>query len=373
MADPEWMLDVLESRLKGDRRSVPITPKAASVLLCLIRRKGEIVGREAILSEVWDGVTVTPDLVREYVFDLRAALGDDPKRPRFIETIRGRGYRLVGDVGATAVDGATRSARRESRPSVGRTSSDPPQPNAAPASSPSAYRRVTALSFTIAVRSPADEAGTDAEAVYAEVARHFAEIERTVVEHGGTVAQWYETGGLVLFGAPEGQEDHARRATLAALALTTGAATAGPAGPAGATGPIRVGLCSGPLLIGVASPDRPLRVVGPSATVETAHKLRDAAPDGSILLCGVTKDTVDPDVGTRPHPIGEGEPPTFLVTRALHPRAGVPRRTDDTDRPLVGRQGEMAIRSPRLHLSGAPAPCGGDRRRGSRPAARSAR
>ena len=51
------------------------------MLACLLRRKGELVSREAILAEVWGNLQVSPDLVRERIFDLRAALGDDVQRP----------------------------------------------------------------------------------------------------------------------------------------------------------------------------------------------------------------------------------------------------------------------------------------------------
>ena len=75
-----------------------LTGKATSVLDLLMKRRGEVVEREEILRDVWKGIHVTPDLVREYVFDIRKALGDDPKAPIHIETIRGVGFRLIGGV-----------------------------------------------------------------------------------------------------------------------------------------------------------------------------------------------------------------------------------------------------------------------------------
>jgi Transcriptional regulatory protein, C terminal len=63
-----------------------------------LRREGEVVSREALLTDIWGGLQVSPDLVREYIFDLRAALGDDARRPSYIETVRGRGFRRIGDI-----------------------------------------------------------------------------------------------------------------------------------------------------------------------------------------------------------------------------------------------------------------------------------
>ncbi|MEO0830781.1 MAG: winged helix-turn-helix domain-containing protein, partial [Pseudomonadota bacterium] len=93
-----WRLDEAGFRLRSLDDSVPLTPKAASVLRVLVENVGEVVTRETILEEVWGGLSVTPDLVREYVHDLRTALGCDPKNPTHIETVRGKGFRLLGGV-----------------------------------------------------------------------------------------------------------------------------------------------------------------------------------------------------------------------------------------------------------------------------------
>ena len=57
-------------------------------------------------------------LIKEYVYDLRLALGDDPKHPIFIETVRGRGYRFLG--GIESVDRPVDVDRhaRPDRPSI---------------------------------------------------------------------------------------------------------------------------------------------------------------------------------------------------------------------------------------------------------------
>ncbi|MEM8872065.1 MAG: winged helix-turn-helix domain-containing protein [Pseudomonadota bacterium] len=97
-----------------------LTPKAAAVLACLHRHKGEVVATETFLNEIWPEVHVTPDLVREYIHDLRTALDDDAKRPRFIETVRGKGFRLIGDVEEAPEEGivAARTEVEEHQPTV---------------------------------------------------------------------------------------------------------------------------------------------------------------------------------------------------------------------------------------------------------------
>ncbi|MDP5221083.1 winged helix-turn-helix domain-containing protein, partial [Ruegeria sp. 2205SS24-7] len=100
--------------IKGDV-SISLTPKAAAVLECLVARTGEVVSREELLAEVWPGLHVTPDLVREYIHDLRVALGDDAQNPSFIKTLRGRGFQFLGGVQTGAAGMAGLLPPREAR------------------------------------------------------------------------------------------------------------------------------------------------------------------------------------------------------------------------------------------------------------------
>ncbi|MBY6151665.1 winged helix-turn-helix domain-containing protein [Vannielia litorea] len=106
-----WSFDHLEFRLESARGAVMLTPKAASVLHLLTKRQGELVTKQEILEHVWQGVAVTPNLVREYIFDLRRALDDDAEEPRYIETVRGRGFRLLGGVSLCGPKGRAGAAR----------------------------------------------------------------------------------------------------------------------------------------------------------------------------------------------------------------------------------------------------------------------
>lgn len=72
------------------------------MLQLLVSNPGRLLTKEDILNSVWDDVVVSEGLVKEYVHDLRVTLGDDPKDPKFIETVHGRGYRFLG--GIEAVD-----------------------------------------------------------------------------------------------------------------------------------------------------------------------------------------------------------------------------------------------------------------------------
>jgi DNA-binding winged helix-turn-helix (wHTH) protein/Tfp pilus assembly protein PilF len=74
---------------------VRLEPKAFDLLLYFTQHPEETISRERLIAEVWDGKFVTEDAVMVAVYALRQAFEDDPRAPRFIETIRGRGYRWI--------------------------------------------------------------------------------------------------------------------------------------------------------------------------------------------------------------------------------------------------------------------------------------
>jgi Tol biopolymer transport system component/DNA-binding winged helix-turn-helix (wHTH) protein len=99
------------TRLARGSVSQRITPKAMEVLLVLVDHVGELVTREEILASVWSDVHVQEEVLTRAVADLRKALDDDRKEPRYIETIPKRGYRVIA-----AVVPAERSSSRRTLP-----------------------------------------------------------------------------------------------------------------------------------------------------------------------------------------------------------------------------------------------------------------
>ena len=84
---------------------------------------GLLVSKDALHREVWPDAAVSDDTLTKSIGELRRALGDDPRTPRFIETVHGRGFRFVADVqgmqdearGAVpAADSQARTAASES-------------------------------------------------------------------------------------------------------------------------------------------------------------------------------------------------------------------------------------------------------------------
>src|SRR4051812_20547927 len=77
---------------------IPILPKSFDVLVALARRSGQLVDKEAMLTAVWRDTAVEQNSLAKAISDVRRALGEDPRAPRFIVTVAGRGYRFAEPV-----------------------------------------------------------------------------------------------------------------------------------------------------------------------------------------------------------------------------------------------------------------------------------
>ncbi|QSX77900.1 nSTAND1 domain-containing NTPase [Agrilutibacter solisilvae] len=82
----------------GEDGTVALEPRMMEVLVALAERAGEVVSAEQLLIEVWRGTFYGDNPVHKTMAQLRRRLGDDSRAPRYIETIRKRGYRLIARV-----------------------------------------------------------------------------------------------------------------------------------------------------------------------------------------------------------------------------------------------------------------------------------
>jgi len=93
-----WRVQPSRNLLTWTEGDVQVTPKCMEVLCLLAEADGEVVSRQHLLQVVWPGTVVNEEVLTRVISDLRRALGDERSRPRFIETIPKRGYRLVAEV-----------------------------------------------------------------------------------------------------------------------------------------------------------------------------------------------------------------------------------------------------------------------------------
>jgi two-component system KDP operon response regulator KdpE len=75
---------------------LPLTPTEYRLLAVLAERPGKAVSNQDLLRRVWGPeYSDEPDHVKRYVWYLRRKIEDDPSNPRYVETVRGFGYRLA--------------------------------------------------------------------------------------------------------------------------------------------------------------------------------------------------------------------------------------------------------------------------------------
>jgi eukaryotic-like serine/threonine-protein kinase len=91
----EFVLDLEASRLEGPGGEIRLRPQAFRMLEVLVERAPRILSQEELLDRVWGVEHLSPASVKQAVSEVRQALGDDPARPRLIETVHRRGYRFI--------------------------------------------------------------------------------------------------------------------------------------------------------------------------------------------------------------------------------------------------------------------------------------
>src|SRR6266700_7788764 len=113
-------LNVAERSLKKAGEAVLLGGRAFDLLLTLIERSGEIVGKNELISKVWPDVTVEEGSLRVHMSALRKALGDGQMGQRYIANVQGRGYRFVAPVMCQAQEKETRNTfvRRSNLPAA---------------------------------------------------------------------------------------------------------------------------------------------------------------------------------------------------------------------------------------------------------------
>ena len=93
-----FCLDANERVLLREGRLIPLAPKALNTLLVLVRNRGHVVEKDALMTEVWPDEIVEEGNLTQHVHMLRRALGETSGVPKYIETIPRRGYRFLGVV-----------------------------------------------------------------------------------------------------------------------------------------------------------------------------------------------------------------------------------------------------------------------------------
>lgn len=95
---PPFRFDPDNEQLWQDDRRIALGPKPMSVLRYLLERHQQLVKKEELLSRLWGDVTVGDAVLKRCLSQIRHALGDSARAPRFIETAHRRGYRFIAPI-----------------------------------------------------------------------------------------------------------------------------------------------------------------------------------------------------------------------------------------------------------------------------------
>jgi len=321
------------------------------VLRYLVAHVGQVATQDALLDAVWGSTAVSETVVRNSIRELRTTLGDPAQHPQFIQTVHRRGYRFIAPV--TVADTPQPVLPPATEAPLGAPLSTSPESGAAASSGaePSLHEEhklVTVLCCTV-TDAPALAVHRGPEAMHRLMQEFLAVAQEVMQRYNGIITHVTGEGFTAVFGAPVGQEDHARCAVLAALELARRLRVQ----PLGKAHAAAMGLHTGPVVVGglAYAPQRLYTAVG--ATIHQALLVQRLAPPGTILLSTATHRLVQAEVRVAVFdPLaldGSGGPLSVYTVQGLtQRRAGVVGQGSRHRSRFVGRERELAILHARL-------------------------
>jgi DNA-binding winged helix-turn-helix (wHTH) protein/tetratricopeptide (TPR) repeat protein len=93
-----WQVEPDRNLMTSGEREVRLGARTMAVLAHLAHSGGRVVTREELLDTVWEGRAISDGALTVAISELRKVLGDHAEAPRYIETIKGRGYRWTAEV-----------------------------------------------------------------------------------------------------------------------------------------------------------------------------------------------------------------------------------------------------------------------------------
>jgi TolB-like protein/DNA-binding winged helix-turn-helix (wHTH) protein len=94
----DLIIDLGSQRVTRSGAVIPLPALSFDLLIALVRAAPNLVSFEQLSERVWPGLVATPETIIQRVKLVRNALGDDPHGLRYIEAVRGRGYRMIAQV-----------------------------------------------------------------------------------------------------------------------------------------------------------------------------------------------------------------------------------------------------------------------------------
>src|SRR5215475_12388234 len=100
----EFAVDVDQRVLLHHEKRVAITPKVFDTLLLLVENSGRLVTKEELMRSLWPDSFVEESNLTFNIQQIRKSLGDNARKPVFVETVSRRGYRFIAEVEEVLTD-----------------------------------------------------------------------------------------------------------------------------------------------------------------------------------------------------------------------------------------------------------------------------
>lgn len=130
----KFRLDVSERILWREDERVPLSEKAFDTLCALVRHGDHLVSKDELLNEVWADAIVEENNLDKNISLLRQVLGERPGEGKFIETVRGHGYRFIAEIDSVSSNSDVRIRKSleitDSAPQIRDSFAEGREPNA---------------------------------------------------------------------------------------------------------------------------------------------------------------------------------------------------------------------------------------------------
>lgn len=359
----DYTLDTQRYELHRAGELLKLRPKVFQVLAYLLVHHDRVVPKTELLEHVWPNQFIGDATLNSCIMGVRKALGDDGRTPRCLHTVHGQGYRVVAPVQEWEHLPTDEVPLPAPRPVDALPVLDPePLPagedalRAAYAPLGSApvgeHKQVTVLCGAVA-GAPALAARLGAEAMHRVMQAFFMQLQAVLARYDGTLMHVTGDGFTALFGAPVAQEDHTRRAVLAALELRQRLHA-----PDGLDGqPHGIALClglhTGSVVVGPLSHESQQPYTAAGDTLHVATRLQHQAAPDTILVSAAAYALVQAEVQgevyeTHGLETSSTPVPVYDVHGFMRRWAGIPRRGARPLSRFVGRTQALAVLHERL-------------------------
>lgn len=343
----DYILDPDRHELLHQGERVELRPKVFQVLAYLVENRDRAISREELVTEIWEGDSISEAALSTLVKLARQAVGDTGRRQRCILTLRSIGFRWVGDVTIDDDDDFGELTRAETSGVLGTRRL--PTPEIAPLGDE--YKKVSVMVCGFAFGGSAHAGDIEARhELLHEVKRIAGGI---VAALKGVLLGTINDRVVGLFGAPVAYEDHAHRALLAAAALRDRMPRGlfrSPAG--GAATPFSVGLHVGRVVFRAGNKGEPPTATAVGDTISLAEQLQGGAPAGQIWLSSAVEEATRGHARLDAVEVGapDGSLPTYRLAELceggpwLHAAFSARKHLA----PFLGRDADMAQLQARL-------------------------